>query len=217
MTKSDRLPHRIRLLAGHTPHHVVLTVRDGVPALYRREVRFLFGRVQRETLVRYPDVSFAAGVLMRDHLHLVMQAGSAPEQISRAIQYLASNLALGLNRIFGRRGAVFRDRFFSRALSTVSELVRALRYVGMNPVKAGLCRRPQDWCASSIAECLARPVTSRWSFRGWQYRLLGFYDDACEALRRILSGSTSPRAPGRSRQKRLPFARGLPRGTRPSR
>ena len=192
-------------------------MRDDVPALHRREVRFLFGRVQRETLARYPDVSFAAAVLMKDHAHLILQAESACRQISRALQYLSSKLALGINRIFRRRGTVFRDRYFSRALTTVSELVRALRYVGMNPVKAGLCRRPQDWCASSIGECLARPVTSRWSFRGWRYRLLGFHEDACDALRRVLSGSTSPRAPGRSRQNRLPFARGLPHGIRLSR
>lgn len=217
MQRSDGLPHRIRLLAGHTPHHVVLTVRDDVPALHRREVRLLFGRVQRETLARYPDVSFAAVTAMPDHLHVIMQARSAPGAISRAIQYLASNLARGLNRICGRRGAVFRDRFFSRVLSTVSELVRALRYVGMNPVKAGLCRRPEDWPASSIAACIAHPGSDRWSFRGWMYRLLGFDEDVGQALRRILSGSTSPRAPGRFRQNRLPFGRGLPRITRPSR
>lgn len=196
---------------GHTPHHVVLTVRDGVPALHRREVRLLFGRVQRAVLARYPGVSFAAAVLMPDHVHLILQSGSASTQISRAIQYLASNLALGINRIFRRRGTVFRDRFFSRILGTVSELVRALRYAGMNPVKAGLCRRPEDWRGSSIAACLARPASDRWSFRGWMYRLLGFHEDVRESLRRILSGLTSPRVPGRSRQNRLPFARGLPR------
>ena len=211
VSKTGRLPHRYRPLAGHTPHHLVLTVRDDVPALHRREIRFLFGRVQRATLALYPEVSFACATLMTDHIHLVMQAGSAPTRISRAIQYLASNLALGINRIFGRTGAVFRDRYFSRILSTVSELVRALKYVGLNPVRAGLCRRPEDWLGSSIAACLANPEQDRWSFRGWMYRVLGFGGGIRDALRRILSGQTRARPPGRSRQNRLPFARGLPR------
>lgn len=212
MKEQRRLPHRIRPLAGHTPHHVVLTVRDDVPALHRREVRLLFGRVQRATIERFPEVSFAAGVCMSDHIHLVMQAESAAARISEAIQYLASNLALGINRMFRRRGAVFRDRFFSRVLATVSELVRALRYVGLNPVKAGLCRRPEDWIASSIAACLRGCGPGPWSFRGWMYRLLGFGQDVREALHRIMSGRTAPRLPGRSRQNRLPFARGLESG-----
>jgi REP element-mobilizing transposase RayT len=210
MKNQGRLPHRTRPLVGHAPHHVVLTVRDDVPVLYRREVRLLFGRVQRATVERFPEVSFSAGVVMRDHLHLVMQAGSVAARISEAIQYLASSLALGINRIFGRRGTVFRDRFFSRALSTVSELVRALRYVGLNPVKAGLCRRPEDWVASSIAAHLNGHRPQAWSFRGWMYKLLGFGRDVRDALSRIMSGRTAPRPPGRYRQNRLPFARGRP-------
>lgn len=185
-----------------------------MPALYRREVRLLFGRVQRTTVERFPEVSFAAGVCMRDHIHLVMEAGSAAARISEAIQYLASNLALGINRLFCRRGSVFRDRFFSRVLATVSELVRALRYVGMNPVKAGLCRRPEDWIASSIAAFLNGHRPEPWSFRGWMYRLLGFGEDLRDALQRIMSGRTAPRLPGRSRQNRLPFARGPASGAR---
>lgn len=148
---------------------------------------------------------------MPSHYHLILQASGQAADIPRMIQFLASKLARGINRFAGRRGAVFRERYFSRILSTVSELVQALKYVGQNPVKARLVRRPEDWAASSVAECLGRRrPTDAWAYRGWMYRVLGFFEDAARALARILSGETGVRKPGRSRQAKLPFARGLP-------
>jgi REP element-mobilizing transposase RayT len=210
MSKKTSVPHCARDLRPYTPTHVVMTVRDGVPALHQRAVRCLFGSIKDAMTARYPRVTFAAATLMPDHVHLVIQAGAEAREISRAMGYFASRFARGLNRLARRAGAVFRDRFFSRVLATASELVRALRYVGLNPVKAGLCQRPEDWQASSIGSCLRSPEkTSAWTFSGWMYRLLGFADDAATALRSVLTGATSPRL-ATSRQNRLPFARGLP-------
>lgn len=155
---------------------------------------------------------------MPSHYHLVLQASGQPADISRMIQFLASRLARGINQLAGREGSVFADRYFSRVLSTVSELVGALRYVGLNPVKARLVRRPEDWAASSVAECLGRTrPTGAWAYRGWMYRLLGFIEDSAGALARILSGETTERKPGHCRQARLPFKKGLPAAPRTSR
>lgn len=209
-SKRDQLPHVTRHLVRHDPHHVVLTVRKDVPPLHRREIRDLWLKLQAQACERYPGVSFSAGTAMPDHLHLVIQSTGSGADISRSIQFLASKLALGINKIAGRSGRVFRDRFFARALTTVSELVRVLRYVGQNPVRARLVRRPEDWVASSVSACLDRSRTpAPWAFRGWMYRVLGFFDDPQAALERILRGEARERSPGRSRQNRLPFKRGL--------
>jgi REP element-mobilizing transposase RayT len=72
------------------------------------------------------------------------------------------NLAAGMQRLNGRYGAVFNDRhgerghvFQGRYGSVVSEseeqLLVAFRYVALNPVRAGLCNRPEDWRWSSYA------------------------------------------------------------------
>lgn len=213
----SRLPHVTRGLVRHDPHHVVLTVHDDVPPLHRREIRELWLSLQAEACRRYPGVTVSGGCAMPTHYHLILQASGQAADISRAIQFLASKLARGINLLAGRSGAVFRDRYFSRVLSTVSELVQALRYVGQNPVKALLVRRPEDWVASSVAECLSRTRrTGAWTYRGWMYRVLGFFEDAAGALARILSGEISVRKPGRCRQAKLPFVRGLP-AVRPAR
>jgi REP element-mobilizing transposase RayT len=207
----SRLPHAKRHLVRHDPHHVVLTVHNDIPPLHRREIRDLWFSLQAAASLRYPGVSFSLGCSMPDHIHLIVQAAGQAADISRAIQYLASKLARGINRIAGRSGQVFRDRFYARVLSTVSELVRAMRYVGQNPVKARLVRRPEDWAASSVPEGLGRArATGARSFQGWMYRLLGLLDDPIRTLARILSGEIRARSPGRSRQNRLPFGRLAP-------
>lgn len=211
LNHDSRLPHVTRRLVRHDPHHVVLAVHDDVPPLHRREIRDLWLSLQAEACRRYPGLTVSGGCAMPSHYHLVLQTSGQAADISRAVQFLASKLARGINLLAERRGAVFRDRYFSRVLSTVSELVQALRYVGQNPVKARLVRRPEDWAASSVAECLGRTRrTGAWTYRGWMYRVLGFFEDAAGALARILSGEISVRKPGRCRQAKLPFVRGLP-------
>lgn len=209
--QESRLSHATRRLVRHDPHHVVLTVHDDVPPLHRREIRDFWLSLLAEARRRYPDVTVAAGCAMPSHYHLILQSSGKASDISRVIQFVASKLARAINRLVGRTGAVFSDRYFSRVLSTVSELIQALKYVGQNPVKARLVRRPEDWAASSVAECLgrARP-TGAWGYRGWMYKWLGFFENAAGALARILSGEAAARKPGRHRQMKLPFARGLP-------
>jgi REP element-mobilizing transposase RayT len=192
---------------------VVLTVHHDVPALHLRQIRDLWLSLQAEACRRYPGVTMSAGAALSTHIHLIVQASRQATDIPRAIQFVASKLARGINRIARRRGAVFADRYFSRPLRTVSELVRAMKYVGENPVKAGLVRRPEDWAASSVPEGFGLTApTGAWAFRGRMYGVLGFFENAAEALRRILTGETRARLPGRFRQMRLPFARGLPAG-----
>ena len=207
----SRLSHRRRELLPWIPHHIVLTVMHDVPPLHRRTIRDLFAVAISRTVEKYIDVSFSLGCMMRDHVHLVAQPKSDQARISVAVQYLSSQLALRINRTYGRQGRVFRDRFFSRALRTVSEVVSVLRYIGLNPVKAGLVKRPEHWLANGVRPYLGGYLEkSPWRFWGWIYRVLGFDDDPQVALRSILDGTKKPITHRGGRQLKLPFARGLP-------
>jgi len=69
-----------------------------------------------------------------DHLHLVVEAGSK-RSLSRGVQGLTIRLARRLNRILGRSGKVFTDRYHARALATPREVRNAIRYVLSNWLK----------------------------------------------------------------------------------
>jgi len=47
---------------------------------------------------------------------------------------------------------LFQARFFDRALRTAREYKEKVEYIHLNPVKAGLVERPEDWPWSSIRD-----------------------------------------------------------------
>ena len=66
-----------------------------------------------------------------NHLHFVIEAADTTA-MSRGMQGLAIRMARALNRVMGRGGSVFADRFHSHVLRTPSEVRRALTYVVRN-------------------------------------------------------------------------------------
>jgi putative transposase len=63
-----------------------------------------------------------------DHLHLVVEADE-PTGLARGLQGLAIRVAKAINRVLGRHGSVWGDRYHARPLSTPREVRSALIYV----------------------------------------------------------------------------------------
>lgn len=192
------------------PHHVVLTFRPGVPnPTWRGVHRLLLGLI-RDVQERF-GASVSLACSMWDHIHLLVETPPGSSSLGDVMRYFKSKLALDINRRFRRRGPVHRDRYFSRPLKSLSELVGVIRYVAMNPVKAGLVSEASRYEFSSVGDYLHRYLpASPWRTRGWMYKHLGFLDDPRAALMRILDGTTRPVHHTGARQLRLPFEKGLP-------
>jgi hypothetical protein len=58
-----------------------------------------------------------------------------------------------MNRSRREVGRLWQPRFFDRALRTVKEYNEKVEYIHLNPVKAGLASRPEDWPWSSVHDC----------------------------------------------------------------
>jgi hypothetical protein len=69
--------------------------------------------------------------LLGDHLHLLVEADDNAA-LSAGMQGLTVRLARGLNRMMGRRGKVFADRYHAHVLRTPAEVRNALAYVLLN-------------------------------------------------------------------------------------
>jgi hypothetical protein len=66
-----------------------------------------------------------------DHLHLIVEARDGGA-LSRGMKGLAVRAARAINRVAGRRGAVWAGRYHVHALTTPTETRRALVYVLFN-------------------------------------------------------------------------------------
>ncbi len=81
--------------------------------------------------------------LMTNHYHFVVEA-EVPA-LSRGMQRLNGDYALGFNRKYDRVGHLFGARFTSRVITSERYLAKVCRYVVNNPVRAGLCDHPAEW------------------------------------------------------------------------
>jgi REP element-mobilizing transposase RayT len=91
--------------------------------------------------------SVTAWVLMNNHFHLVIQT---PEpNLSRGMHWLNGTYAAWFNHQYGRSGHLFQGRFRAFLIDKESYFAEVLRYVVLNPVRAGLVDRPENYRWSS--------------------------------------------------------------------
>jgi putative transposase len=136
------MPRPTRIdIAGATHHIAALAVeKERVfrePADRKRLLALL------EAIAECYQWSCGAYCLMGTHFHLIVNT-PAPT-LSRGMQHLCGSYAGWFNWKYGRRGHLFGRRFGSVLIVSDEHLLEAHRYVALNPVRAGLCRRPESW------------------------------------------------------------------------
>jgi hypothetical protein len=66
-----------------------------------------------------------------NHLHLVVEANDQ-KALARGLQGLGVRIAKALNRVMGRKGAVFADHYHANILRTPTQVANTLAYVLLN-------------------------------------------------------------------------------------
>ena len=141
---------------------------DGIAHVYTRGNRrqpiyvraadgFHFLGVLNDIVQRF-GVACWAYCLMPNHYHLVLDGGQ--QDLSRALHRLNGCYAQWFNRQYGHWGHLFGDRFSSKEILDEGYALEVIRYVLLNPVRAGLCTHPREWPWSSYgatAGVLPRP------------------------------------------------------------
>ena len=92
-----------------------------------------------------------AWVFLPDHWHCIC-APVQPVTISLAMKSVKQSSMAGINHRRRTEGELWQPRFFDRALRTVQEYNEKVEYIHLNPVRAGLASRLEDWRWSSYNE-----------------------------------------------------------------
>ncbi len=107
-------------------------------------------RIARVTILQLRKVSSdsrcstLAFVLMPDHLHWLVQIHEAT--LSQLVAEVKANSAREVNRLLGGSGqSLWQKGFHDHAVRREESLREIGRYVVMNPVRAGLARRPGEY------------------------------------------------------------------------
>jgi putative transposase len=104
--------------------------------------------------------------VMPEHVHLLL---SEPQRdtLADALKSLKQGVS---RRLIGDAGHFWQKRYYDFNIRNYPQFVEKLRYIHRNPVKAGLCERPEDWEWSSFRHyatgCEGRvEIESEWTAR----------------------------------------------------
>ncbi|MFC1712683.1 transposase [Candidatus Poribacteria bacterium] len=89
-------------------------------------------------------------VIMPNHVHALITPRRA-HRLLDIVRSWKSYTANKANRILGRNGTLWQAGYFDRFIRNDHHFAAALAYIEDNPVKAGLCSKPEEWRYSSAS------------------------------------------------------------------
>lgn len=139
-----RLP---RLTLAGYPHHVIQRGNGRRPIFVDDIDRDRYLAHLREVAAAL-GLAVHAYVLMPNHAHLLATPERAGD-LGRAIQALGRRYVRWFNDRHRRVGALFEGRYRATIVEADRYLLACMRYIEMNPVRAGLCEQPATFIWSS--------------------------------------------------------------------
>lgn len=94
------------------------------------------------------DIVVHAWVLMTNHVHLLVTP-PAPEAVSQLMQTLGRRYVRYFNETHERSGTLWEGRYRACAVHAEGYLLACMRYIELNPVRAGLVAYPAEYRWSS--------------------------------------------------------------------
>jgi len=142
----------------------------------RKEVFRSFG--DRERFLTYLDSAterYGAVIhvycLMNTHYHLFIETPSA--NLSKIMQHINGAYTAYFNRRWERSGHLFQGRYKAIVVEADEYAMELSRYVHLNPVRAGIVEKPEEYEWSSFRYYISNGNIPRWLKRDF---ILGYFD-----------------------------------------
>jgi len=138
------------------------------------------------------DWELLAFVIMSNHLHLLLK--TPRPNLAKGMQAFLSAYAVWVAKRQQRPGHLFQGRYKAEMIEDESYYWTVSRYIHLNPVRAGLVARPEDWGWSSYPGYVAPRRRHAWVryetlLDAWRGDRGG--DDAAGAYRRYVKAGVA--------------------------
>ena len=190
-----------RVVVPGYPHHLTQRGNRRQRTFFRKDDYQAYRELMAEWCGRC-GVEVWAYCLMPNHVHLIVVPESE-DGLRRAVGEAHRRYTRRVNFREGWRGHLWQGRFASFVMDEYY-LLACARYIERNPVRAGLCRRPQDYPWSSAAAHLAGKDDGLVKVRGlldlvprWSQHLSADPED--EVVRQLRRSESSGRPAGSER------------------
>jgi len=117
--------------------------------------------------------SVYAWALMRNHAHILLRSG--PGGISDFMRKLLTGYAISYNRRHKRHGYLFQNRYKSIVCEEENYLLELVRYIHLNPVRAGVAKTLDELDAYPYSghSIIMGKIGHKWQDREYVLRLFG--------------------------------------------
>jgi len=141
------MPRIARLVVPGYPHHVTQRGNRRQQTFFEESDYLAYVELLRELKTK-AQVEIWAYCLMPNHVHFV--AVPQHEQgLAKLFGVAHHRYARRVNSMHDWRGHLWQERFHSCVMDD-AHLLMAVRYIELNPVRAGICSRAEDWRWSSV-------------------------------------------------------------------
>jgi len=124
------------------------------------------------------NIEIIAYCIMNNHAHILIKC----EEIKRLSEYMHNlNTRYGCyyNKKYKRVGYVFRDRYKAEGIYTERHLYSCIKYIYDNPVKAGICNKPEDYLYSNYKTII--------KVEGYgEYQFMDIQEDINQVVKRVI-------------------------------
>lgn len=140
------MPRPARQVLPGIPHHVTQRGNDRRRVFFDDDDNSLYLSLLRHYCRKSATVVWA-WCLMPNHVHLIL-VPATEDGLRATLAPVHTRYAVGVNRRHDGCGHLWQGRFASVPMDE-AHLHACLRYVELNPVRAGLVERPEAWPWSS--------------------------------------------------------------------
>ncbi len=139
-----RLPRFV--LPGH-PQHVIQRGNNREPVFFAKEDYRFYLEKLADACNRFQCELHAYG-LMTNHVHLLITP-TTETGIGKVLQSLGRYYVQFINYIYQRSGTLWEGRYKATLIDTEQYLLTCMRYIELNPVRAGMVDHPSNYPWSS--------------------------------------------------------------------
>lgn len=141
------MPRRPRIHVDGVPLHIVQRGHNRQPCFFA-VADYLAYLEWLGNAARHTGCQIHAYALMTNHVHLLLTPGDA-QAASRLMVALGRRYVPYINASYQRSGTLWEGRYKSSLIQSEAYLLACMRYIELNPVRAGMCTDPAHYRWSS--------------------------------------------------------------------
>jgi len=143
------MPRKPRFYLSGVPAHAIQRGHNREPIFFKEADYREYLKILKKVADHY-ECQIHAYVLMTNHVHLLVTPAKK-NGISLMFQSIGRLYVTYINKTYNRSGTLWEGRHKGNIIETDSYFMTCMKYIELNPVRAGIVKDPKDYYWSSYA------------------------------------------------------------------